>query len=275
MLKNLKKYDTIIIGFGAHTIKNRCYDSLARIFLNYNVKAIVTNGASVIHDTEIAFYNDTSEDVRDTIQKGEFGLGRPSCFMLNDHISRGNIESGLGDAISNLTIHGNYKNKSVFNLANRHDVKPCVSIGMGHDIFQMYDNFDPSMWGKLSHNDFLSLTQIIQNTNRGLFICVGSKVFVPMVIEKAYSLAKRKTSIEIGRGLMNPKEINFDSMVVDLFPLELPEMEYGEHKGDPSHSGYYERQLKTFSRISSNIEYIQEDNRFFYSRLASRLAESL
>ena len=53
MLENINDYDTIILGFGAHTIKNRCVEQLIPLFDTGKIDAIVTNGASVVHDTEI------------------------------------------------------------------------------------------------------------------------------------------------------------------------------------------------------------------------------
>jgi hypothetical protein len=257
------KYDTIILGFGAHTIKNRCIEQLKPLFETGKIDAFVTNGASVLHDTEIAMYNDTSEDVGATIKEGNFGWNRRSCGDLNNFISSVRSDS-LGNLIANfIAWRCEFADNSVFWNAYKNKVQPIVSIGIGHDIYQMYGNFDPAAWAKASYEDFTRLTKIISDTKRGLFVCVGSKVFVPMVIEKAFSTAKNRGS-----------ECVFDSLVCDLFDLkDIDGSEYIEK--DINKVGYYERQLKTFGRISENIEYLKVDNRNIYQRMYEEIRNEL
>lgn len=255
LLNNINDYDTIILGFGAHTIKNRCVEQLKPLFETGKIKAFVTNGASVLHDVEIALYDDTSEDVGATIKEGKFGWGRESCIDINNFINDVRSDS-LGMLISNyIAWKGDHREKSVFWQAHQNKVQPIVSIGIGHDIFQMYHNFIPSRWADASYQDFLRLANIICNTKKGLFVCVGSKVFVPMVIEKAFSWAKNRDS-----------DCVFDSLVCDLFDLETVDGSEYTNK-DTNKVGYYERQLKTFGRISENIEYLRIDNRNIYQRM--------
>lgn len=262
LLNNIDQYDTIIIGFGAHTIKNRCVEQLKPLFETGKINAIVTNGASVLHDTEIALNDDTSEDVRSSIKEGNFGWGRTSCVDLNSFINDVRTDS-LGMLVSNfIGWKGKYRDKSVFWQAHQNKVQPIVSIGIGHDIFQMYGNFNPSRWAAASYNDFIRLYKIISKAKRGLFVCVGSKVFVPMVIEKAFSIAKHDDS-----------EFVFDSLVCDLFDLESVDGSEYTNK-DTNKVGYYERQLKTFSRISENIEYLRIDNRNIYQRMYEEITRN-
>jgi len=261
MLQNINDYDTIILGFGAHTIKNRCIKQLKPLFETGKIDAFVTNGASILHDTEIALYDDTSEDVGATIKEGEFGWNRRSCGDLNNFVSNTRSDS-LGRMISGfIGWQGKHRDKSVFWQAHQNQVQPIVSIGIGHDIYQMYGNFDPAAWATASYEDFVRLTKTISEAKRGLFVCVGSKVFVPMVIEKAFSTAKNRGS-----------ECVFDSLVCDLFTLE--DVDGSEYTEKDTHKvGYYERQLKTFSRISEEINYWRADNRAVYERLYQMIME--
>jgi len=262
LLNSIDQYDTIIIGFGAHTIKNRCVEQLKPLFETGRIDAFVTNGASVLHDTEIALNDDTSEDVRSSIKEGNFGWGRSSCSELNNFINDVSSDS-LGLLISNfIGWKGKYRDKSVFWHAHQNNVQPIVSIGIGHDIFQMYGNFDAAAWAAASYNDFMRLYKIISKAKRGLFVCVGSKVFVPMVVEKAYSIAKHENSTCV-----------FDSLVCDLFDLENVDGSEYTNK-DVNKVGYYERQLKTFGRISENIEYLRIDNRNIYQRMYEEITHN-
>ena len=103
MLENINDYDTIIVGFGAHTIKNRCVEQLIPLFDTGKIDAIVTNGASVVHDTEIGFNDDTSEDVEATIKEGKFGWDRDVIWELNSFVKQCRTTS-LGMMVAGLIV---------------------------------------------------------------------------------------------------------------------------------------------------------------------------
>ena len=103
MLENINDYDTIILGFGAHTVKNRCIEQLIPLFDTGKIDAIVTNGASVVHDTEIGFNDDTSEDVEATIKEGKFGWDRDVIWELNGFIKQCRTTS-LGMMVAVLSV---------------------------------------------------------------------------------------------------------------------------------------------------------------------------
>ena len=103
MLENINDYDTIILGFGAHTVKNRCVEQLVPLFDTGKIDAIVTNGASVVHDTEIGFNDDTSEDVEATIKEGKFGWDRDVIWELNSFVKQCRTTS-LGMMVAGLIV---------------------------------------------------------------------------------------------------------------------------------------------------------------------------
>jgi hypothetical protein len=63
----------VICAFGAHAIKNGLGPVLARLAQDGWITHLATNGAGIIHDWEIAFQGQTSEDVRENVGRGEFG----------------------------------------------------------------------------------------------------------------------------------------------------------------------------------------------------------
>jgi hypothetical protein len=63
----------VICAFGAHTIKNGLGPVLIRLVEEGWLTHLATNGAGIIHDWEIAFQGQTSEDVRENVGRGEFG----------------------------------------------------------------------------------------------------------------------------------------------------------------------------------------------------------
>ena len=81
-------------------------------------------------------------------------------------------------------------------------------------------------------------------------------------ILRAFSIAKN-----------NGSECKFDSLVCDLFTLDQVDgSEYTNR--DTEKAGYYERQLKTFGRISEEIQYWRADNRSVYERLYQLIGEA-
>ena len=64
----------VMMGFGAHTIKNGLGPVLIRLLEAGWVQHLATNGAGIIHDWEFAFQGQSSEDVRTNVAQGTFGM---------------------------------------------------------------------------------------------------------------------------------------------------------------------------------------------------------
>jgi hypothetical protein len=95
----------IIMAFGAHAIKN----GLARLLIQYleggYVTHLATNGAGVIHDWELAYQGQTSEDVRENLSKGEFGNWQETGFYLNLALIAGAYNGlGYGEAVGRMIV---------------------------------------------------------------------------------------------------------------------------------------------------------------------------
>ena len=54
IVADIKEKKKVILGFGAHFIKNKCQHHLWEIMTTDYITHIVTNGASTIHDFEFA-----------------------------------------------------------------------------------------------------------------------------------------------------------------------------------------------------------------------------
>ena len=98
MVRDIKEKQKVILGFGAHFIKNKCQQYLwellrmrSQLTTSY-INHIVTNGASTIHDFEFAYYGETEEDVRENLANGTFGLwetGEHINKAINKYVSLG------------------------------------------------------------------------------------------------------------------------------------------------------------------------------------------
>ena len=79
----------IVWGLGAHVIKTGLGPVLIDLMERGFVSAIATNGASIIHDFEIALVGATSEDVDEALGPGRFGMADETGRLLNGAINDG------------------------------------------------------------------------------------------------------------------------------------------------------------------------------------------
>jgi hypothetical protein len=73
----------VMCAFGAHTIKNGLGPVLVRLLEQGWITHLATNGAGIIHDWELAWQGSTSEDVRENVVHGEFGIWDETGRFIN------------------------------------------------------------------------------------------------------------------------------------------------------------------------------------------------
>ena len=67
------------------------------------VTHLSTNGAGIIHDWEFAFQGETSEDVRENVDKGQFGIWDETGYYINLALIVGAYEGlGYGESIGKM-----------------------------------------------------------------------------------------------------------------------------------------------------------------------------
>ena len=98
-----EKKSSVMLTFGAHTIKNCMAPTLIQLMQEGWVTHLATNGAGIIHDWEIAFQGETSEDVRANVERGQFGIWEESGFYINLAIIVGAYENlGYGESVGKM-----------------------------------------------------------------------------------------------------------------------------------------------------------------------------
>ncbi len=103
MGKAKKRNRAIIFGLGAHVIKVGLSPIIIDLMEEGWITALALNGAGIIHDFEIAFTGQTSEDVQLQIKNGHFGMAQETGQMLNDAINSGEEKGlGLGEAVGEM-----------------------------------------------------------------------------------------------------------------------------------------------------------------------------
>ncbi|MDR3262183.1 MAG: hypothetical protein LBT78_10185, partial [Tannerella sp.] len=83
ILKAREGNRSVMLAFGAHTIKNGMAPTLIALMEKGFCTHLATNGAGIIHDWELSYQGATSEDVRANVRKGEFGTWEETGFYLN------------------------------------------------------------------------------------------------------------------------------------------------------------------------------------------------
>jgi hypothetical protein len=98
-----KKKKAVMLAFGAHTIKNGLAPVLIALIHEGWVTHLATNGAGIIHDWEFAFQGLTSEDVRENVNKGQFGIWEETGFYINLALLTGAREGlGYGESVGRM-----------------------------------------------------------------------------------------------------------------------------------------------------------------------------
>ena len=94
---------SVILAFGAHTIKNGMSPTLIALMEAGWVTHLATNGAGIIHDWEFAFQGKSSEDVRENVDQGRFGIWEETGFYINLALLVGAWEGlGYGESVGKM-----------------------------------------------------------------------------------------------------------------------------------------------------------------------------
>ncbi len=185
----------VVWGIGAHVIKTGLGPVLIDLMERGFVSAIATNGASIIHDFEVALAGATSEDVDESIGPGRFGMADETGRLLNLAINDG-VEAGLGigQAVTAFLAarQPQYAKQSVLAAAARLQVPVTVHIAIGTDIIHMHPAASGAALGEGSLRDFRYFVSTVARLERGVYLNCGSAVVLPEVFLKAVALARNR-----------------------------------------------------------------------------------
>ncbi|MFA5352937.1 MAG: hypothetical protein WC291_01795 [Thermodesulfovibrionales bacterium] len=178
----------VILGMGAHPIKVGLSPLIRDLMQKGVITALATNGAAIIHDFEIAFIGQTSEDVEKELCTGAFGMACETGQMVNEAINRGVDKGyGIGRSMGKFidTSAFPYKEQSIFREAADLGIPASVHVAMGCDIVHMHPEADGARIGEGSLRDFRLLTSVVADLEGGVYINLGSAVILPEVFLKA------------------------------------------------------------------------------------------
>ena len=183
----------VLLMMGAHSIKvglNPIFvDAMRRGLIN----AVAFHGAGAIHDFELCYQGETSEDVQGGLNDGSFGMvdetGRRMNTALAEGVKRG---LGAGRALGEGARHAGYPNPRLSILATGAElgIPVTVHIAIGTDIIHQHPTTDGAVLGEASYRDFQTFAAVCAQLEGGVVLNVGSAVIMPEVFLKALTIAR-------------------------------------------------------------------------------------
>ena len=198
----------VLLGMGAHPIKVGLGGLIAEALADRVFTGIAANGATIIHDYELALTGKTSEDVDAVLSEGTFGMARETSAQLNNAINDGAASGeGIGYPVGKLIEEQDlpHASTSVFASAYRNQIPATVHVALGTDIIHMHPTCDGAATGKATMDDFRLFSKQVAALENGVFINLGSAVIIPEIFLKACSLA-----LNFGYSLEGLTTINMD-----------------------------------------------------------------
>jgi hypothetical protein len=182
----------VVLGMGAHPIKVGLGPLIIDFMERGIFSAVALNGAAIIHDFELAYAGETSEDVAANLADGRFGMAEDTGRFLNEAISDARDDEGLGAAVGNAIrrAHLPHTRLSILAAGSRLHIPVTVHVAVGTDIIHMHPAADGAAIGAASLRDFRLLSAVVGALHGGVFINLGSAVLIPEVFVKALNLAR-------------------------------------------------------------------------------------
>lgn len=302
IVKAHKNGRSVMLTFGAHTIKNGLGLVLGKLIEDGWVTHLATNGAGVIHDWEIAFQGATSEDVRTNVESGRFGAWQETGYFINLAIAVGAYDGlGYGESIGkmiqadglhipdvseligmaqhvrtdpdrsaaaadllatmkslsiapgDLQVLHPFKKYSIQAAAHRLNVPFTGHPMIGQDIIYNHPANNGGAIGRTGVRDYITFADSVSRLDGGVYLSVGSAVMSPMIFEKALALCQ---NLRIQKGG------HIENHYVVVVDLAQAAGEWGDNKEPPpSSASYYQRHVKTFSRMGGTMRYVCADGR--------------
>lgn len=188
-----------VFAMGGHVVKVGCGPIVTDLMRRGIVTGIALNGATAIHDIEIAMLGATSEDVGDTIRDGRFGMVRETMEFFAEAATRAARDGcGYGAAIGRLAMERNFPNNSysILVAAAELGLPATVHVAVGTDTVHMSPGMDGAALGAATMDDFRRLCGLVAQMGSigdatcGVWCNIGSAVLLPEVFLKAVSVAR-------------------------------------------------------------------------------------
>jgi len=199
----------VIAMIGGHVIKTGCAPLLAGLVADGFITHLASNGAAAIHDTELARFGHTSEDVTAQLEDGSFGMAEDTASLVNDAAKRAaSGKEGFGEAVGAL-LHEEkspYLHRALIADAYRLHIPYTLHVALGTDIVHQHPTASGGAIGKASLRDFRIFAHAVSRLDRGgVVMNFGSAVIMPEVFLKSLSVSRN-----LGNPVTDFTTANFD-----------------------------------------------------------------
>lgn len=197
---------------GAHVIKVGLSPLLNDLIKRSIVTGISFNSAGLIHDLELAFFGETSEDVEAGLKNGMFGMVIETAQLFGEVCQLAAEEKiGLGEAAGKYINKKKapYRKYSLLAQCYLSKIPATIHAGIGTDTVAQHPEYDAAALAAASHLDFRILARICERIDRGgVVINIGSAVILPEVFLKALTVARN-----LSRHKSKLTTANFDMII--------------------------------------------------------------
>jgi hypothetical protein len=200
----------VVAMCGGHVVKVGASPCLISLMEAGVVTHVAMNGATAIHDVEIARQGRTSEDVEAHLHAGTFGMvDETGDFMNATMVEGASRQEGLGEAYGRALLDASppHAASSILATAARLGRPATVHVAVGTDTIHHHPGCDGAALGEMSLRDFRILAATLSEARGSVAINFGSAVIMPEVYLKALSVARN-----LGADLSDLTTVNFDQI---------------------------------------------------------------
>jgi hypothetical protein len=194
MVRAKKNKKPIIIMLGGHVIKTGCSPILVDLAKNGFATHFASNGAAGIHDTELARFGRTSEDVGPQLEDGSFGMAHDTAKLVNEAAKSAVTDNlGFGESVGRMLLQENapYLDRALLAQAYRMEIPYTLHVALGTDIVHQHPGASGAAIGEASLRDFRIFAHSVSHLgNGGVLLNLGSAVVMPEVFLKALSVTR-------------------------------------------------------------------------------------
>jgi hypothetical protein len=189
----IREQRPVVLMMGAHSIKVGLNPIFVDAMRRGIIHAVAVHGAGAIHDFELCYQGETSEDVQRGLNDGSFGMvdetGRRMNAALADGVARG---LGAGRALGEAARASGYPNPGLSLLATGAElgIPVTVHVAIGTDIIHQHPTTDGAVLGEASYRDFQTFAAVCAQLEGGVVLNIGSAVIMPEVFLKALTIAR-------------------------------------------------------------------------------------
>jgi hypothetical protein len=191
--KAVREQRPVVLMMGAHSIKVGLNPIFVQAMRRGILNAVAFNGAGAIHDFELCYQGETSEDVQRGLDDGSFGMVEETGQRMNAALAAGVARGlGAGRALGEALRTGGYPDLAVSILATgaELDIPVTAHIAIGTDIIHQHPTTNGAVLGEATYRDFQTFAAVCAQLEGGVVLNIGSAVIMPEVFLKALTIAR-------------------------------------------------------------------------------------